>query len=48
MGRTPAPRTAVVGAGHRARILDTARGTGNSLTVALAHRLNRGRARPAP
>ncbi|MEV4452654.1 MULTISPECIES: hypothetical protein [Streptomyces] len=34
MGRTPPLRTALVGTGHRARILGTARGTGDSLTVA--------------
>ncbi|GAX49630.1 hypothetical protein SO3561_01119 [Streptomyces olivochromogenes] len=48
MGRTPPVRTAVVGTGHRARILDTARGDGDSLTVALAHRFNPGCLRTVP
>ncbi|MFD8005518.1 hypothetical protein [Streptomyces mirabilis] len=48
MGRTPPLRTALAGTGHRARVLGTARGTGDSLTVALAHRFNPGRVRTVP
>ncbi|MFF1746627.1 hypothetical protein [Streptomyces mirabilis] len=48
MGRSPPLRRAVVGTGHRARILDTARGIGDSLTVALDHRFNPGRVRTVP
>lgn len=46
-GRAPLLRKAVVGTGHGARILDTTRGTGDSLTVALAHRFHPGRVQNA-
>ncbi|MDX3761185.1 hypothetical protein ACWDBO_19090 [Streptomyces mirabilis] len=48
MGRTPPVRTALVGTAHRARILGTARGAGESLTAAPAHRFNPGRVRTVP
>ncbi|WP_371642872.1 hypothetical protein [Streptomyces mirabilis] len=48
MGRTPPVRTALVGTGHRARILGTARSADDSLTAALAHRFNPGRVRTVP
>lgn len=48
MGRTPPVRTALVGTGHRARILGTARGAGDSLTAARAQPFNPGRVRTVP